>query len=177
MFVTNEVADCFSEHGGNDQGVYETNDTEDGNVKRDQGREKEDHARGKNRSADHTIEFFDFLNEAVRDDEADVSERKHCCAGNKLPVDENVTEKCEEKTCHHGNIEFHVGCFRFAGINEIDRTEDGKERAASTFQHTNEIKILIKKVHNTDDSNHDQVDRQHVFLGLVHCSPHKYDVL
>ena len=173
IFVTNEVADCFSKHGSNNQGINKTNDAEDGNVKRHQGREKEDDASNENGSADRAIKRFDFLNETVCDDEEYVTECEYSCTGDKLPVDENVTEKREEKTCHHGNIEFHVGLFRFVSVNKIDCTKDGKERTASTFQHAHEIKVLVKKVGKTNCGNHDEIDCQHNFWGFFHCSPRK----
>lgn len=111
------------------------------------------------------------MNKSVRDDEADVTKCKYRCTGDKLPVDENITEECEEKTCHHGIVEFIVLLFRFTSVNKIDRTEDGKECAAGAFQHAHEIQVLIKKVGKTDYGNHDQIDDQHRFFGIFHGSP------
>ena len=171
VLVAEEITDRFTKHGSDDQRINEANNAENGIFKRDQRREEEDCASDKDGASDYAVERSELPNKAVCDHEANVAECEDSRAGNKLPVDEYIAEKRKEKTCHHGKIEFHVGFFRFISVNEIDRAEDGKERAAGAFEYAREIQILIQEVHEADEGNQCKIDRKHDFFGIFHCSP------
>ena len=169
--LTHEVADRLTEHGGDDEGVDEAHDTENGNLKGQQGGEEEEHAGGEHAAADHAVDFSDLLQKAVGDDEADVSEREDRRAGDELPVDQHVTEEREEESRGHGEIEFFVGLLCREGVKKVDHAEQGEQRAAGTFQHAHEIARLIEIVQNEDEGDHQQIERQHKFFRLFHRLP------
>ena len=122
-FVTEEIAECLAEHGGNDHCVNEADDTEDGNVEGNERREEEDHASEKYTATDHVVELLNTLQTTIRNDEEDVSEREDRRTGDEAPVDHDVTEKCEYETCSHVQEEFFVCLLGFAGIEEVDESE------------------------------------------------------
>ena len=172
-FVTEEVTECFSEHGGNDHCVNDADDAEYGYIERYERREEEDHAGEKYTAADHTVEFPDALQTAVRYNEKDVTKCEDCRTGNEAPVDHNVTEESKYETCCHGEIELFVCLLGFAGVEEIDESEQSKCAAAGAFQHAHEMIGLIKIVHDTDCGNQNDIDHQHGLLGFFHVSPQK----
>ena len=174
-FGADEIARGLAQHGGDDEGVDDTNDTEDRYVKGQQRAEQKEQQTGEEQTAaERKIQSPHPLQEAVGDNEADVAEGEGGRSHDEIVADQHVAEAGQHKTRRHADVEALVRLLGRKGVAQIDETEDGEGCAANALQRKVKAVGLVHVIQCEDGGDDHRVQSKHQLLRFLHNSPQKH---